>query len=113
MLSIKFLSKGFANLASTNVILKPFLDKSSIASWQAPKRAPKFINAIKLPSCKTLPFPISNGKKFSSIFIYDPEPLGNLKDEGLSSIKIEVLIILTNSSVSPAAIIIKFGKHDR
>ena len=47
------------------------------------------------------------------MFIPTPLPLGYLKAEGWLFISTEVLIILTNSASSLAAITTKFGKVDK
>ena len=57
--------------------------------------------------------PTSRGDKLLSLLIPIPDPLGKRKEDGRSSINIEVFIMRINSVSSEAAIIIKFGNADR
>ena len=75
--------------------------------------APKLINATFFPSKIILPFPISIFSSMPGSSLPKPLPLGYLKAEGLLFISTDVLIILTSSASSLAAITIKFGSADK
>ena len=75
--------------------------------------APKFIMATFFPSRMILPFPISIFSSMPGSSIPTPFPLGYLKAEGLLFMSTEVLIILTSSASSLAAITTKFGNVDK
>ena len=66
-----------------------------------------------MPSFITLAFPISIFSSIDGSFTPIPFPLGYLNADGLSLISIEVLIILTSSASSLAAITTKLGKVER
>ena len=109
----KFSSKGFANLPSIIVISTPFFFKFSDAINTSFNLAPKFKIASFFPSLIIFDLPISIFSLIDGKIDPNPVPLGYLNAQGLSLISVEVLIILTNSASSLAAITTKFGNVDR
>ena len=76
-------------------------------------RVPRFKIQTCVPCWTTLPLPISIFSSIDGRSTPTPVPLGYLIAEGLSFISTEVLIILTSSASSLAAITTKFGKVDK
>ena len=91
----------------------PFFLRFSSAIKHSFNLVPKFNIATFFPSLIILPFPITSFSVISGKFIPTPIPLGYLNALGLSFISTVVLIILTSSPSSLAAITMKFGKVDR
>ena len=92
---IKFSSRGFANLASTTVMLTPFFFKFSEAFNVSLNLAPKFSIANFFPSFIIFDFPISIFSFIGGRTVPNPVPLGYLNAQGLSSVSYTHLTLPT------------------